>query len=98
MTRTTRILAVAALFLLVGSVLALAMSSTHFRLDWFTPGTSGGGGPVASAHYAANLTVGQSAVGALSGTHYQACLGYWCGAAVPNRTYLPLVVRNESTR
>ncbi|MGC9335591.1 MAG: hypothetical protein ACP5JJ_15680 [Anaerolineae bacterium] len=99
MKRTTGILAAAIFLLLMGSVLSLAMSSTHFRLDWFTPGTSGGGGgPVTSGHYAANLTIGQSAVGTLSSAHYQACLGYWCGVPVPNWIYLPLVMRNESTQ
>jgi hypothetical protein len=95
--RTTAILVAVTALLLVGSVLSLAMSSTHFRLDWFTPGTSGGG-PLTSAHYAANLTVGQSAVGALSSAHYQACMGYWCGVPVPSWIYLPLVMRNAGTR
>jgi hypothetical protein len=96
--RTTTILVVIAFLLVVGSVLSLAMSSTHFRLDWFTPGTSGGGGPLTSTHYAANLTVGQSAVGTLASARYQACMGYWCGVPVPNWIYLPLVVRNAGTR
>jgi hypothetical protein len=92
--RRTGILAAVAFFLLVGSVLSLAMSSANFRLEWFTPGTSGGGGPATSANYAVNLTIGQSAIGASSSTHYEGCLGYWCGVAVAYRVYLPLVVRN----
>ena len=92
MKRTTFLLALAALVLLTGS--ALAMSSDTYRLDWFTPLTSGGGGAASSEHYAVNLTVGQSAIGTSDGTDYNACLGYWCGTAVEHRVYLPLVLRN----
>ncbi len=59
--------------LLTGSV--LAMSSTNYRLNWFTPLTGGGGGAASSTNYAANFTVGQSAIGASTGATYNACLG-----------------------
>lgn len=84
------------LCLLCGLLLAgrvLAMRSDHYWLDWFTPLTSGGGGPASSAHYAVNFTVGQSVIGMASNT-YRACLGYWCGGAAGYRLYLPLVLRN----
>jgi len=89
------LLILAALLLLAGSV--VAMSSDHYRLDWFVPLTGGGGGPASSTHYAVNFTVGQSAVGTASSTSYGGCLGYWCGVgvAVGHRIYLPLVVRNR---
>ena len=95
MRRTTLFLAVAALLLLAGSVLAVAMSSASFRLEWFTPLTGGGGGAASSAIYAVNLTIGQAATGTSSGTDYGACLGYWCGVTASSRVYLPLVVRND---
>lgn len=66
--------------LLVGLLLvshALAMSSTNYRLDWFTPMTGGGGGPANSAHYAVNFTVGQTVVGASASQHYG-----WAGLLV----------------
>ncbi len=86
-------------FLIVLSIVggALAMSSTNYRLDWFTPLTGGGGGPANSTNYAVNFTVGQSAIGVASSTNYGICLGYWCGAAVQYRIYLPLVLRNYSS-
>jgi hypothetical protein len=84
----------AAFLLLAGS--ALAMSSTNYRLDWFTPLTSGGGGSASSTNYAVNLTVGQTVIGASSSTSYEACLGYWCGGAAGHRIYLPLVLRGFS--
>ena len=70
-----------------------AMSSTNFKLDWFTPLTSNGGGPASSAQYAANYTIGQTAIGATSSTNYGIHVGYWY-AILPNfRIRLPLVIR-----
>ena len=93
MKRTALLLTLAVLLLLAGR--ALAMSSDHYRLDWFVPLTGGGGGPASSTNYAVNFTVGQSAIGTSSNT-YRACLGYWCGAAAAQyRVYLPLVLRNH---
>jgi hypothetical protein len=88
------LLALAALLLLAG--VALAMDSDNYRLDWFTPLTSGGGGAASSDHYAVNLTVGQSVIGTSDSTGYSACLGYWCETAVEHRIFLPLVLRNYS--
>lgn len=56
-----------------------AMESANFSLDWFTPLTSNGGGPASSTHYAADVTIGQTAIGASSSTNYRAGLGYWYG-------------------
>jgi len=96
MKRIALFLTLAAFLLLAGR--ARAMSSDHYRLDWFVPLTGGGGGPASSTNYAVNFTVGQSVIGASSNTH-RACLGYWCGiaeaAAVSYRIYLPLVMRND---
>lgn len=95
----TIILLVALLcILLAGQV--LAMESANYQLNWFTPLTSNGGGPASSTNYATNLTIGQSAIGASSGTNYDGCLGYWCSGAASgsggHKIYLPLVLRNFS--
>lgn len=83
---------------LVGS--ALAMSSTNYRLDWFTLLNSGSGGTANSTNYAANLTVGQTAIYASSSTNYRVRLGYWFGATgaggARHKIYVPLVLRNSS--
>ena len=95
---TKRMIIVIAGALLCGLLLttvALAMSSDHYRLDWFAPLTGGGGGAASSTNYAANLTVGQSARGASASTNYNGCLGYWCGE-FEYRIFLPLVLRNYS--
>jgi len=79
------------LCLLAGSV--LAMSSTNYRLDWFTPLTSGGGGAASSTNYAVNLTIGQAAIGGSSSANYAAGLGYWYGVAMGYKVYLPIVLK-----
>lgn len=71
-----------------------AMASPHFRLDWFAPLT-GSGAPASSAHFAVNLTVGQTAINVSASPNYQSCLGYWCGSeAAELDVYLPLVIKN----
>jgi hypothetical protein len=90
--KTIALLAVLLCILLTGS--ALAMSSTNYRLDWFTPLTSGGGGAASSTNYAINLTVGQAAIGGSSSANYAVGLGYWYGVAVGYKVYLPLVLRS----
>ncbi len=88
----TVLLALAAILLLASS--ALAMSSTNYRLDWFTPMTGGGGAPASSARYAVDLTVGQTVIGASSSANYGAGLGYWYGAVAQFRIFLPVVLKN----
>lgn len=99
MTKRTLIVIVVAGALLCGLLagVALAMESDNYRLDWFTPLTGGGGGAASSAHYAVNLTVGQSAIGASDSTNYESCLGYWCGsvvAVVEYNIYLPIILKS----
>ena len=89
--KTIALLVVLLCVLLTGS--ALAMSSTNYRLDWFTPLTSGGGGAASSTNYAVNLTVGQAAIGGLSSANYAAGLGYWYGVEQQLRVYLPIVLK-----
>jgi hypothetical protein len=74
---------------------ALAMSSANFRLDWFTPLTGGGGGPISSTNFKINYTLGQTAIGTSSSTNFKVGLGFWYGADVAsNSIYLPLVLKN----
>ncbi len=78
------------LFLLASD--ALAMSSASYKLEWFTPLTSGGGGAMSSASYAVNVTIGQSAIGSSASANYGVGLGYWYGL-LESRIYLPLILR-----
>ncbi len=72
---------------------ASAMSSTNYRLDWFAPLTTAGGGPASSANYAVNFSIGQTAVGSATSSNYAAALGYWPGTQNQYKVYLPLVLR-----
>jgi len=94
--RTLIVIAGVLACVLLLSSAALAMESANYKLEWFTPLTSSGGGAANSDHYAVNFTVGQSVVGASDSTGYAGCLGYWCGAAAEYRIFLPLVMRNFS--
>ena len=89
--KTIALLAVLLCILWTGS--ALAMSSTNYKLDWFTPLTSGGGGAASSTNYAVNLTIGQAAIGGSSSTDYAMGLGYWYGIEQQFQIYLPIVIK-----
>lgn len=73
--------------------IAAALSSPNYRLDWFTPLTTGGGGAASSAHYAVNLSVGQSVIGASASTNYKTGLGYWYGLGGAYRVCLPIILK-----
>jgi hypothetical protein len=91
MKRTAMLLALVALLFLIGS--ALAMDSANYRLDWYVVLTGGGGGPTDSTNYAANFTVGQSAISAADSASYAVGLGYWYGVG-GFKIYLPLMLKN----
>lgn len=78
--------------LIVGVGIVLAMESANYRLDWFTPLSSGGGGSSDSTNYAVNFSVGQVGVGSMSSTNFETCLGFWCESKF-SRVYLPLIFK-----
>ena len=85
----------ALLGLLIGLLMAsgvLAMSSTHYALDWFVPLT-GGGGPVGSTSYRVNYTLGQTVAGSAASAGAGLELGYWRGAQHPQQLYLPSLLK-----
>jgi hypothetical protein len=89
---TSLILALAILLgMLTTGLIALAQTSTNYNLEWHVVG--GGGGPVSSASYAVNGTVGQGAASPpySVGSRYVVSGGYWF---IPvHRIYLPLVMK-----
>jgi hypothetical protein len=87
------LLSLLAIALVVGAV---AMTSSNYHLKWFTPGTGGGGGPVASSNYAVNFTVGQTVIGQASSSNYKTDLGYWYGLLRMFRRFLPIVTENKT--
>ena len=87
-----RALLIVFILLVLFASTALAMGSTHYRIDWFT--VDGRGGVAQSAHYRLELTVGQNPVETeVSSSQYQACLGYWCGIWDGFRILSPLILR-----
>jgi hypothetical protein len=68
-----------------------------YDLSWWTidgGGTTSGG----SGGYSLGGTAGQPDAAVWSGDDYTLAGGFWGGAVIEYRIYLPLVVRNESTR
>jgi hypothetical protein len=70
-----------------------AMSSTNYAMDWLVPLTGNGGGAASSAHYAANFTVGQTAINASTSANYGIGLGFWYGILPNYRVRLPLIIK-----
>jgi len=70
--------------------MANAQSSAHYGLPWYV--LAGGGGRVASTHYAMNGTVGQSAVGLSDDTLYGISSGYWQNWP-DHVVFLPLILK-----
>jgi hypothetical protein len=70
----------------------LALASGSYSINWWVVG--GGGGPISGGGYAINSTIGQPVVGVASDTGYELCSGFWCGAAVGYKIYLPIVLKN----
>jgi hypothetical protein len=61
-------------------------------IDWHVIGS--GGGHAEASTYGLDGTIGQAVVGTASDTGSELCSGFWCGAAVEYKIYLPLVLRN----
>jgi hypothetical protein len=82
--------AVLCALLLAGVTLANGTPS----IDWYVIG--GGGGHVEAGVYALDGTIGQAVVGTAKDTGYELCSGFWCGAVVEYKIYLPIVLKNYS--
>ena len=92
MKRATRFLALAILLLLVSSVSAATLDG-DYDLSWWT--VDGGGGTLSTGEgYTLGGTVGQPDAGVLTGEGYTLAGGFWGGASVEYRIFLPLVLRN----
>jgi hypothetical protein len=68
-----------------------AQSGDGFDLTWSS--IDGGGGTSTGGGYSLGGTIGQADAGALSGGSYTLSGGFWAGAAVDYRTYLPLTLK-----
>jgi hypothetical protein len=73
---------------------SVALANGTPAIDWYVIG--GGGGHVEAGVYALDGTIGQAVVGTATDTGYELCSGFWCGAVVEYRIYLPIVLKNYS--
>ncbi len=89
----TKRLIIALWFSFLLAVSILAISSTHYRLDWYTPLTTGGGGTSSSAGYTVQFSVGQTATQPSTSTHYKVGMGFWYGETQNPKLYLPVIVK-----
>ncbi|MFL7793758.1 MAG: hypothetical protein AB8I69_16565 [Anaerolineae bacterium] len=94
MKRTARFLALVILLLLVSATAAATAPDADYDLSWWT--VDGGGDTALSTGggYTLGGTAGQPDAGVLTGDGYTLDGGFWGGASVECRVYLPLVVRN----
>jgi hypothetical protein len=92
MRRTAILLGLAALLLLAS--VALAQSGNGYDLTWNT--VDGGGDTFSSGgDYSLGGTIGQADAGVLSGGDYALVGGFWGGAAIEYKIYLPLALRDH---
>ena len=79
---------------LLGGVPINAQSSNSYTLSWWT--VDGGGGFVSdeSSGYTLGGTAGQPDASVWRGDGYTLAGGFWGGAMIEYRVYLPLVLRN----
>ena len=90
--RTLQLLTGAVVLLLIGSSV-LAQSGGGYDLTWNT--VDGGGYTFSTGgNYSLGGTVGQPDAGVLTGGSYTLVGGFWGGAGVQCKLYLPLVLRN----
>jgi hypothetical protein len=87
-------------FLMLAALLAtlvltsLALASGSYSINWWVIG--GGGGVTEAGNYSLDFTIGQPVVGVATDTGYELCSGFWCGAVVEYKIYLPIVLKNYS--
>ena len=93
-TRIAALVATLLCGLVLASVALAGMFSDNYGVPW--DARYGGGGLTSSDNYAINATVGQGAIGWTESDNYGVGAGYWYGAVVEYRIYLPLVLRNYS--
>jgi hypothetical protein len=86
-------------FMLLASLLStllltsIALASGSYSINWYVIG--GGGGHAEAGNYSLDATIGQPAMGVMSGGPYTLASGFWGGAlAVEYKIYLPIVLKN----
>ena len=95
--KMNRVLIGTILLALTGLLLLATLSSANglgYTLDWWTVDGGGGTWSDTGEQYELDGTAGQPDASVWSDSEYILTGGFWSGAAVQYRTYLPLVVKN----
>ena len=71
--------------------IALAQTGSGYDLSWNT--IDGGSESSSGGSYSLSGTIGQPDAGTMSGGGYTLNGGFWPGAAVPFKVFLPLILR-----
>ena len=86
------LLALAALLLLAGGAVVHAQTGGGYDLSWNT--VDGGGAMFSTGgSYSLGGAIGQPDAGTLSGGGYTLVGGFWGGAAIQYKVFLPLVLK-----
>lgn len=72
---------------------AQAGSSANYAIDWLVPMNAAGGRQAQSAHYASDLTVGQTIVGSTASPGYQLQAGFWVSNFIIWELHLPVMTK-----
>ena len=72
---------------------AQAAASPGYHIDWLNV-AAGAAGSAGSAHYAADLSVGQSVLGEGANSSYRGMWGFWVVVDALWRVLVPLVTRS----
>ncbi len=75
---------------------SVALAQSSYDLSWHV--IAGGGGQMQSAGYTLMGTSGQPVAGAMQGSNYNLCSGFWCGTIAEYRVYLPLTLKNAASQ
>jgi hypothetical protein len=92
--RRRKSLALLAAFLCSLLITSLVLASGSYSINWWV--IAGGGGDAEAGNYSLDFTIGQPIVGVATDTGYELCSGFWCGAVVEYKIYLPIVLKNYS--
>jgi len=87
-------LGLAALLICLMAGTVWAGQSAHYAINWQV--LSGGGAPASAGTISLNGSLGQTAIGPSTSTHYALGAGYWIEkGAGTYEVYLPIIVRNH---
>ncbi len=76
-----------------------AMDSPHFALNWLTFTGTTSTNPVSSTNFKANLSLGQTVIGAAESAGYKVQFGFWAedNSSFLHKSFLPFTIKSNGT-